>query len=159
MRNPASTPVNGFTNTYEYAILSSVSLTCMMGPPPDPDVSVSYSWNTTGCYSHIGYNDNSPRCFTHNSTMQTVTGYDLTAEDAGTIACTVTIYGDGYTSSPFTLHISGRLEYYCIIIRSAPNYAVIILKVKRIKNNAGVIGQIYTIKLISSLKYKTLTFC
>ena len=135
MSSPAGTPVNGFTNTYEYAVLSHVSLTCMVGPPPDPDVSVSYSWNTIGCYSHIGYNDNSPRCFTHNSTKQTVTGNDLTAEDAGTIACTVTIYGDGYTSRPFTLHISGRLEYYCIIIRPAPNYAVIILETIESKKN------------------------
>ena len=84
-------------------------LTCMVGPPPDPDVTVSYSWNTTGCYSHIAYNPDSPRCFPHNSTAQSVTGIDLTAEDAGTITCTVTIYGDDYTSELFTLHISGEL--------------------------------------------------
>ena len=87
---------------------------CMVGPPPDPDVNVGYSWNTAGCYSHNDYNPDSPRCFPHNSAAQFVTGVDLTAEDAGTITCTVTIYGDDYTSKLFTLHISGDMIVVCI---------------------------------------------
>ena len=116
MSSPTGTPVNGLNNTYEYAILSSVNLMCMVGPPPDQDVNVSYSWDTTGCYSHTDYNPDSPRCFPHNSVTQEVTSIDLTAEDTGTITCTVTIYGDDYTSKPFTLRISGELEYYMIVV-------------------------------------------
>ena len=116
MSSPAGTPVNGLNNTYEYAILSSVDLMCMAGPPPDQDVNVSYSWDTTGCYSHTNYNPDSPRCFPHNSATQEVISIDLTAEDAGTITCTVTIYGDDYTSKPFTLRISGELEYDMIVV-------------------------------------------
>ena len=46
-----------------------------------------------------------------------MTGYDLNAEDAGTITCTVTISGSYYTSEPFTLRISGeQLVYYVIAL-------------------------------------------
>ena len=36
-----------------------------------------------------------------------VTGYHLLAEDAGTIACVVTIGGVNYTGAPLTLRVSG----------------------------------------------------
>ena len=105
--SPDGVPVNRVDNTFEYPVLSSVALTCRVGPPTDPDVNVDYSWNTTGCYTHSGYNGQN--CFPSNGTAQTVTGFELTAEDAGTISCTVQIYGDEYISKPFTLHISGEL--------------------------------------------------
>ena len=110
--SPVGTPVSGLMDTYEYTILSGVDLICMVGAPPDPDVNVTFSWNTTECYSHTEYNGDTPRCFPRNSTSQMVTGTDLTAEDAGTITCTVAIFGEYYTSEQFTLHISGELRYY-----------------------------------------------
>ena len=108
VNSPASagTPVNGSTNTYDYAILSNVSLTCMVDPLPV--ISVSYRWNTTQCYNNINFNNGIPGCFPHNQTTQNVTGNGVTAEDAGTITCTMTLDGIGYTSEPFTLRISGK---------------------------------------------------
>ena len=44
-----------------------------------------------------------------------MTDNDVTAEDAGTITCTVTINGSDYTSGPFTLRISGEQLVYCVI--------------------------------------------
>ena len=111
--NPAGTPVNGSTNTFDYPILSSITLTCMVEPTPSS--SVTYQWNTTGCYTHPSSNNGNPRCFPHNQTTQNVTGNDLNAEDAGTITCTVTISDSDYTSEPFTLRISGEQLVYCAV--------------------------------------------
>ena len=102
---PAGTPVSGSTNTYDYPILSNVSLTCMVDP--FPVISVSYRWNTAGCYNNTDFNNGVPGCFLYNQTTQVVSDNDLTAEDAGTITCTMTLGGIDYTSKPFTLHISG----------------------------------------------------
>ena len=68
----------------------------------------SYQWNSTGCYTHPDFNNNSPGCFPHGQTTQSVTGNDVTAKDAGTITCIVSISGSNYTSEPFTLRISGE---------------------------------------------------
>ena len=102
--SPAGTPVS--ESTSYYPILSSVTLTCMADP--SPVINVSFSWNTTRCYTNNDYNNGVPGCFPHNQVTQNVTGNDLTAEDAGTITCTVTISGRDYTSKPFTLRISGK---------------------------------------------------
>ena len=111
--NPAGTPVSGFTNTSDYPILSSITLTCM-GEPSSLTVT-SYQWNTAGCYTNSKFTPGNPECFPHGQTTQSVTGNDLNAEDAGTITCTVTISGSDYTSEPFTLRISGeQLVYYVI---------------------------------------------
>jgi len=77
---------------------------------PSPSSSVMYRWNTTGCYTNSNYRGDSPGCFPHNQTTQSVSGNDVTAEDAGTITCTATIDGSDYTSGPFTLRISGKLH-------------------------------------------------
>ena len=103
---PAGTPVSESTNTYDYPILSNVSLTCMVDPLPV--ISVSYQWNTAGCYNNTGFNNGIPGCFPFNQTIQNVTGNYLTAEDAGIITCTMTLNGTDYTSKPFTLRISGK---------------------------------------------------
>ena len=76
----------------------------------------SYQWNTTGCYNHPNFNDENPRCFPNGQTTQNVTGIDLTAEDAGTITCTVTINGITYTSAPFTLRISGEWAFSVVLL-------------------------------------------
>ena len=111
--SPAGTPVSGSVNTFDYPILSNVTLTCMVNPTPTS--SVTYQWNTTGCYNNSRFTPSNPECFPHNQTTQNVTGNDLNAEDAGTITCTVTISGSDYTSEPFTLRISGEQLVYCVI--------------------------------------------
>jgi len=75
---------------------------------PSPSYTIDYQWNTTGCYTNINYNDGVPSCFPHNQTTQNVTDNDLTAEDAGTITCSVTVGDDIYTSDPITLNVSGK---------------------------------------------------
>ena len=93
--------------------MSSVTLTCMVNPTPSS--SVTYRWNTTGCYTNSKFTGSNPQCFPHGQTTQNVTGNDLNAEDAGTITCTVSISGSNYTSRPFTLRISGEQLVYCVI--------------------------------------------
>ena len=75
----------------------------------------NYQWNTTGCYTTgcyttVDHNSGNPTCFPDGLTTQSVTGNDLTAEDAGTITCTVTTGGVDYTSIPLTLRISGTVS-------------------------------------------------
>ena len=82
---------------------------------PTPSSSVTYHWNTTGCYTNSKFTGSNPECFSHGQTTQNVTDNNLNAEDAGTITCTVTISGSNYTSEPFTLHISGKQLVYCVI--------------------------------------------
>ena len=113
--SPAGTPVSGSINTYDYPILSSVTLMCLLDPLPSTNV--TYSWNTTRCYRNTNYAGGSSRCFPSSQTTQNVTGYNLTAEDAGTITCTVTIKYNEYTSGPYTLRISSKLLYInCVLL-------------------------------------------
>ena len=105
--SPDGIAVSGSTNTFDYPILSNVTLTCMVDPVPI--ISVMYSWDTTSCYTNAGY---SGRCFPDGQVTQSVTGSDVTAEDAGTITCTVTINDREYTSDPFTVRISGEQLVY-----------------------------------------------
>ena len=111
--NPNGTAVSGSDNTFDYPIVSSVTLTCMVNPTPSS--TVTYKWDTSGCYTNSKFTGSDPECFPHDETTQNVTGNDLDAEDAGTITCTVTISGSDYTSEPFTLRISGEQVVYCII--------------------------------------------
>ena len=114
--NPVGTPVSGSTNTFDYPILSSVTLTCNVTADDGLSVTVdSYQWNTAGCYTHPNRNGGNPTCFPDGQTTQSVTDNDVTAEDAGTITCTVTISGSDDTSGPFTLRISGEQLVYCVI--------------------------------------------
>ena len=111
--NPPGTRVSGSTNTFDYPIFSSVTLTCMVEPS---SLTVTfYQWNTAGCYTNRQFTGSNPQCFPHKQTTQNVTCNDLNAEDAGTITCTVTIRGSDYTSEPFTLRISGEQLVYCVV--------------------------------------------
>jgi len=105
---PAGTPVSGSTNTFDYPLLSSVTLTCMVDP--SPPAGASYWWTTTGCFTN---SCGEMRCFPAGQTTQNVTGDNLLAEDAGTINCTVTIFGVNYTSGSLTLRISGICIQQC----------------------------------------------
>ena len=69
----------------------------------------NYQWDTTGCYTNTAHNSGNPTCFPTGQTTQSITGNDLTAEDAGTITCSTTIGGVDYTSEPLTLRISGKI--------------------------------------------------
>ena len=116
--NPAGTPVSGSTNTFDYPILSSVTLTCMVEPS---SLTVTrYQWNTAECYTNSKFTSSNPQCFPHGQTTQNVTGNDLNAENAGTITCTVTVNGSDYISEPFTLRISGEQLVYCVITGGGP---------------------------------------
>ena len=96
--------------------MSSVTLTCNVAADDGLPFTVdSYQWDTTQCYTHPDRNSGNPNCFPDGETTQTVTDDDVTAEDAGTITCTVTISGSDYTSGPFTLRISGEQLVYCVI--------------------------------------------
>ena len=103
--NPAGVPVNDMPNAYEYPILRSITLTCVVEPLPS--VNVTYQWNTGECYSNVHYNEGIVGCFAHNQTTQTITDDDLTAEDAGTISCTAKVDGVNFFSSAYVLNISG----------------------------------------------------
>ena len=95
--------------------MSSVTLTCnVVADDGLPFTVDSYQWDTTQCYTHPNRNGGDS-CFPDGQTTQTVTDDDVTAEDAGTITCTVTISGSDYTSEPFTLRISGEQLVYCVI--------------------------------------------
>ena len=86
-----------------------------MVEPAPPSSSVTYQWNTAGCYTNSKFTGRNPQCFSRGQTTQNVTGTDLNAEDASTITCTVTISGSDYTSEPFTLRISGKQLVYCAV--------------------------------------------
>ena len=104
---PAGTPVSASINTFDYPILSSVTLKCNVTSNNGSSFTVtSYQWNTAGCYTNTNFNTNSPRCFPRGRITQHVTDHYVNAEDAGTITCTVMINGSNYTSDPFTLRIS-----------------------------------------------------
>ena len=114
--SPAGTSVSGSTNTFDYPILSTVTLTCRVTTNNGlPCTVTSYQWNTAGCYTNSKFTPSNPQCFPHGQTTQTVTGNDLKAEDAGTITCTATISDSEYTSEPFTLRISGEQLVYCVV--------------------------------------------
>ena len=99
---PAGTPVSGSTNTFGYPILSNVTLTCMVDPLPP--AGATYRW-TTSCFINVRHSTQT--CFPAGQTVQSVNTDSLLAEDAGGIACTVTISGVDYTSDLLTLRVSG----------------------------------------------------
>ena len=115
--SPTGTPVSGSTNTFDYPILSSVTLTCNVVSDDGSSFTVSsYHWDTTGCYTNSKFTPSNPQCFPHRRrSKKMVTGNNLNAEDAGTITCTARINRMSYTSEPFTLRISGEQLVYCVI--------------------------------------------
>ena len=118
---PAGTPVSGSTNTFDYPILSSVNLTCMVTLSNGEAFTgaTTYQWNTTGCYTNTARNSGNPTCFPNGQTTQSVTDNNLRADDAGTITCTVSFDGVNYTSDPLTLRISGDI-IICTVFYAHP---------------------------------------
>ena len=116
MRNPTGTLVSG--TTYDYPILSNLTLTCLVTSiDGSPFTVTNYQWNTTGCFTNNAHNN--PTCFPTNQTTQNVTGNSLLAEDAGTITCTITVNGESFISKPLTLRISGTVRTYCDYFENA----------------------------------------
>ena len=113
--SPAGTPVSGSTNTFDYPILSNVTLTCNVASNDMSFTVNTYQWNTEGCYRHPSFNNGNPRCFPLGRNTQSVTGNDLLPKDAGTITCSVIIDSVNYTSESFTLRISGEQLVHCVI--------------------------------------------
>ena len=105
--SPAGTPVSGSTNTFDYPILSDVTLTCNVTSNDGSSFTVtSYKRDTEGCYTNPNFNAGNPSYFPHGRTTRNVIDNDVTAKDAGTITCTVIINSINYTSEPFTLRVS-----------------------------------------------------
>ena len=119
LRSPLGEQVGD--NTYDYPILSRITLLCAV--LSDSDTVTNYQWNTTGCYTNPAHNSGNPTCFSTEESgfPGVVTSFGLTATDAGTITCTVTINNRNYTSEPLTLRISGIVHFdnlilYCHVI-------------------------------------------
>ena len=105
--NPEGTPVNGSYNTFDYPILTSVSLICMATTPDGSPITATYSWIATNCYNHTG-GVHSPCFYSGGLTGNIITGDSLLAPDAGTVTCNATVAGFSYTSDPLTLRIAGK---------------------------------------------------
>ena len=106
--DPNAVPVNGSNSTFDYPILTNVSLLCMATVACRSQVTAtSYSWTATNCYNHTG-GIQTPCFYSGGHTDNNITGDSLLAPDAGTITCTATIDGIDYTSDPLTLRISGK---------------------------------------------------
>ena len=105
---PTGMPVTGSTNTFDYPILTSVTLMCnAIAADGSPVTVTSYSWNATNCYNHTGGVED-PCFYSGGQTGQNITGDNLLASDAGTVTCTATVGSYIYTSASLTLRISGN---------------------------------------------------
>ena len=107
--DPAGIPVDDQPGTFDYPILTSVTLMCMATAVDGSPVTVtSYNWTATNCYDHSGGVQDP--CFygVGFPAGQNITGNNLLAPSAGTVTCTATIDGIDYTSDPLTLRISGE---------------------------------------------------
>ena len=111
--DPPGTPVDGQPNTFDYPILTSVTLMCMATTADGSPANVtSYYWNAVNCYSHT---DNVNCFYSGSHKGQNLTGNDLLVQDAGTVVCIATIGNTNYTSGPLTLCISGELQLHMYI--------------------------------------------
>ena len=109
--HPAGIPVDGQNNTFDYPILTSVTLMCNATTADgSPATVTSYCWNAINCYNTSDGVDE-PCFYSHigNNNGLRAQDADLRAQDAGTVSCTATIDGTDYTSDPLTLRISGEL--------------------------------------------------
>ena len=108
--DPAGTPVDGQPGTFDYPILTRLTLMCMaIASDGSPVTVTSYSWTAINCYTRTGGVENPCFYSVGNPTGQNVTSSGgILATDAGTVTCTTTIDGMYYTSDPLKLRISGE---------------------------------------------------
>jgi len=112
--NPAGIPVDGQNNTFDYPILTSVTLMCMaMGANGSSTTATNYRWTAMGCHNHYGFAQD-PCFYSGDKTGQNITGDDLLAQDTGNVTCTANINGVYYTSDSLTFRISGKQLYYLL---------------------------------------------
>ena len=108
--DPAGVPVDGQNNTFDYPILTSVTLMCIATAADGSPVNVtSYDWKSSQIAEIIALN---------SSIRHAITIDNLVARDADTVSCTATIDGANYTSDPLTLRISGELNQHFMILSS-----------------------------------------
>ena len=108
--DPAGTPVDGQPGTFDYPILTRLTMTCLATTSDGSPVTMtSYRWTAIACYTRTGGIQDPCFYSVGNLTGQNVTSSSgLLASDAGTVTCTATIDGMDYTSDPLTLRISGE---------------------------------------------------
>ena len=113
MTDPAGVAVDGQPNTFDFPILTNVTLMCVVKGTLE-DISsgtntvFSYHWDAINCT-----NSTTDPCFySQDQTSQNITGSNLLAQDAGTVKCIATVNGSNYSSNPLTLRISGELCTY-----------------------------------------------
>ena len=111
--DPAGVPVDGQNNTFDYPILTSVTLMCIATAADGSPANVtSYHWNAQG-QGQVGEDTGTSVNNTVNNTFD-----NLLAQHAGTLNCTATIDGTDYISDPLTLRISGELNQQFMILSS-----------------------------------------
>ena len=119
--DPVGVPVDDQNNTFDYPILTNVTLMCnAITADGSPATVTSYRWNAINCYNTTDGVEEScfySQCETSQCNSAGVGAgpaqvAGLRAQDAGTVNCTATIDGTDYTSDPLTLRISGELHTY-----------------------------------------------
>ena len=104
--DPAGVPVDGQDNTFDYPILTSVTLMCIAtAADGSPATVTSYCWHSSQTTLNI-------------PNSHAITFDNLLARDTGTVSCTATIDGTNYTSDPLTLRISGELNQHFMNLSS-----------------------------------------
>ena len=104
--DPAGVPVDGQNNTFDYHILTNVTLMCIAtAANGSPATVTSYHWNSNDITINI-------------PNSHAITFDNLLANDNGRVSCTATIDGTDYTSDPLTLRISGELNHHFMILSS-----------------------------------------
>ena len=114
--HPPGIPVDGQDNTFDYPILTNVTLMCTATTADgSPATVTSYRWNAIHCYTRSGGVED--RCFYDtNQIGQNITGNNVRAQDVGSVHCIATVNGSDYPpSDPLTIRISGKLLYVRII--------------------------------------------
>ena len=120
--DPVGIPVDNQSNTFDYPILTSVTLMCIVTAVDESSATVtSYNWNCVMHFANSTCNlfstdlDQLPQ--TQNTSIN-----NLQAKHASAmIYCTATIGGTNYTSDPLILRISGKLDIYNFIILLSRN--------------------------------------
>ena len=106
---PPGTPVNGSTNTFDYPLFSNISLVCALTSKADgsPVYSNMKTWQTENCYTH-GSGIVDPCFYNGYPTGETLNGYNILAQDAGSTRCFASHNNGYYVSDVFTLRVSGE---------------------------------------------------
>ena len=106
---PPGTPVNGSTNTFDYPLFSNVSLVCALTSIADGSSVYSSMkfWQFQNCYTHnSGVMD--PCFYNGYPNGESLYGYNILAQDAGSTRCYAGHNLGFYVSDIFTFRVSGE---------------------------------------------------